>query len=153
MRVATSLSVSIMLLAASLASAHVVVAPRSSQLGAHEKYTVRVPTEGKVATTSVELTLPDGLTFIAVGAAVGHSYELKKSGERVVAIVWTMKISPNEFAEFSFMARNPKDGKDLVWKAVQTLADGSKELWTGPVGDRRPASVTTLTAAGAEHKH
>ncbi|HTE39739.1 MAG TPA: DUF1775 domain-containing protein [Steroidobacteraceae bacterium] len=137
----------------SVAHAHVVVSPRTSQKGAYEKYTVRVPTEGKVATLSVELTLPEGVNFVAVGAPTGHTYELKKSGERVVAIVWTMKISPNEFAEFSFMARNPKDGKELVWKAVQKLADGTTEQWSGPVGDRRPASVTTLSAGGAEHKH
>jgi uncharacterized protein YcnI len=142
-----------LVLLSSIASAHVVVSPRTSQAGAYEKYTVRVPTEGSVATVSVELALPEGVNFVAVGTPTGHTYELKKSGERVVAIVWTMKIHPNEFAEFAFMARNPKDGKELVWKAVQKLANGTTEQWVGSVGDRRPASITTLTTGAAEHKH
>jgi len=133
--------------------AHVTVWPRTASNGGFEKYTVRVPTEGNVATTAVELMLPEGVTFVAVAAPVGHAYQLKKSGERVSGIVWTMKIAPGEFAEFSFMARNPKEGKSIVWKAVQTFADGTKAEWVGPPGDKRPASVTQLSAGEAGHAH
>ena len=146
----------VVILAALLAlpvHAHVVVLPRESTNGAYEKYVVRVPTEGKIATTSVELQLPAEATFISVGAAVGHTYELKKSGDRVVAIVWSMRINPGEFAEFALMARNSKDGKSLTWKAVQRFADGSSTQWAGPAGDKHPASVTTLTSGGEKHAH
>ena len=141
------------LMFASVASAHVTVWPRTSALGVHEKYTVRVPTEGKVATASVELTIPDGATFVAVGAPTGHTYELKQSNGRVASIVWTMKIAPSEFAEFSFIVRNPKEGKELVWKAVQRFADGSSTQWIGPSGDKQPASITTLSNSGSDHAH
>jgi uncharacterized protein YcnI len=134
-------------------SAHVTVWPRMSTSGGFEKYVVRVPTEGQIATTSVELAIPNGVTFVSVGVAVGHQYQLMKSGDRVVSIVWTSKIGPGEFAEFSFMARNPKEGKELVWKAVQTFADGSKTEWAGKAGDKRPASVTKLTEGEAGHGH
>jgi uncharacterized protein YcnI len=130
----------------------VTVLPRESTTGAYEKYVVRVPTEGKFATTSVELELPADATFISVAAAVGHTYELKRSGDRVVAIVWSMRINPGEFAEFAFMARNPKEGTTLIWKAVQRLADGSSIAWSGPAGDKRPASFTKILPGGG-HSH
>jgi len=135
------------------AVAHVTVWPRESRAGGHEKYVVRVPTEGKVATTSVELTIPANATFIAIGAAVGHSYELKKSEGRVVGIVWSMQINPGEFAEFSFMARNSKDAKEHVWKAMQKFVDGSSTQWSGAAGDKHPASITKLSAGDAGHSH
>jgi uncharacterized protein YcnI len=131
------------LLCASL-SAHVTVWPRESQPGTYEKYVVRVPTEGKVATASVELTVPDGVTIVSMAAPTGFKYELKRTGERVTRIVWSMPIAPGEFAEFAFMARNPKDKSELTWKATQHFADGTEIAWTGPKGDKHPAPITTL---------
>jgi uncharacterized protein YcnI len=141
------------LVAMSTAAAHVTVWPRESHQGAYEKYVVRVPTEGTSATTSIELELPADVTFIAVGAAVGHTYTLKKNNGRVASIAWLMKINPGEFAEFSFMARNPKDGTQIFWRAVQRFADGTSAEWTGTSGDKHPASVTTLTGGGDVHAH
>jgi len=138
---------------ASIASAHVTVWPRTSNTGAHEKYTVRVPTEGAVATTAIELSIPSNVTFVSIGAATGHSYELKKSEGRVVAIVWSMKINPGEFAEFAFMVRNPKEGKEIVWKATQRFSDGTSTQWMGPAGDKHPASITALKAGEGGHAH
>ena len=139
--------------AMSSAAAHVTVWPQESKAGAYEKYVVRVPTEGKVATTSIELTLPPEATFISVGVADGHTYELKKAGDRVVGVVWSMQIKPGEFAEFALMARNPKEGKQLVWKAIQQFADGTSVQWVGGQGDKRPASVTRLTEGAGGHSH
>jgi uncharacterized protein YcnI len=126
------------------ANAHVTVWPRESPTGEWEKYIVRVPTEGKVATSSVELQIPDDVYVVSMGVPDGYRYELRKSGKRVIAIVWTRQIEPGEFAEFTFMARNPADAGSLVWKAVQRYVDGSKTEWTGPPGDKTPAPVTTL---------
>jgi uncharacterized protein YcnI len=138
---------------ATIASAHVTVWPRTSNTGAHEKYTVRVPTEGAVATTSIELAIPTNVTFVSIGAATTHAYELKKTEGRVVAIIWSMKINPGEFAEFAFMVRNPKDGKDIVWKATQRFADGTSTQWAGLKGDKHPASITMLSAGEGGHAH
>lgn len=126
-------------------SAHVTVWPRDSRPGAYEKYVVRVPTEGKVATASVELIVPDGVAIVSMAAPSGFTYELKRAGDRVTSIVWSMTIAPGEFAEFAFMARNPQAGAEVVWKAVQRFTDGTQQEWVGPRGDKHPASVTTLT--------
>jgi uncharacterized protein YcnI len=123
---------------------HVTVWPRESATGAHEKYVVRVPTEGKVATTSIELTVPEGVTVVSIGAPAGFTYELKRTGERVTGIVWSMKINPGEFAEFAFVARNPKAPAEIAWKAVQRFSDGTSTEWTGPRTDKHPASVTRV---------
>jgi uncharacterized protein YcnI len=128
------------------AVAHVTVWPRESRAGGYEKYVVRVPTEGKVATTSIELFIPEGLRVTALAA--GQPHERKPT-----SIVWTARIEPGEFAEFAFVARNPKEARELVWKATQRFADGTTTEWIGPRGDKRPASVTTLTSGTAQQDH
>jgi hypothetical protein len=102
---------------------------------------------------SIDLLIPDNVTFVSIGAATGHSYELRKVAGRVIGIVWTMTIKPGEFAEFAFLVRNPKEGKDIVWKVTQRFADGTSTQWVGPVGDKHPASVTTLNAEEGGHVH
>jgi uncharacterized protein YcnI len=129
---------------ATSAVAHVTVWPRESRAGGHEKYVVRVPTEGKVATVSVELFIPEGVRVTSLAA--GQRYELKKTAEVTTSIVWTARIEPGEFAEFAFVARNPAEGRDLTWKAVQRFVDGTSTEWNGPRGDKHPASVTVLTS-------
>jgi uncharacterized protein YcnI len=133
-------------LCSALASAHVTVWPRQSSPGAYEKYVVRVPTEGNVATRSVELRVPENVDIVSVGAPNGYTYELKRTGSRITSIVWTMTIKPGEFAEFAFMARNPKQVSEIRWEAVQRFADGTSTEWTGPAKDRHPASVTRVVA-------
>ena len=68
-----------LVLAYASVSAHVTVWPRESQPGAYEKYVVRVPTEGKVATTSIELLVPEGATIVSMAAPTGFTYELKRA--------------------------------------------------------------------------
>ena len=134
------------LFVASTAGAHVTVWPKQSQAGAGERYTVRAPTEGKVATTSVELEVPADVTVTAVLVGGGFSYDVRREGNRIVAIIWKLEIKPGETGEFVFFARNPK-AEQIAWKARQHLADGTSADWVGVEGDRRPASVTRLTAA------
>src|SRR5215213_7939949 len=105
-RVITAAALALLIPAA--ARAHVSIWPRESRAGATEKYTVRVPTEGKVSTTSLELEVPEGVTVETLAVPAGWKYELKKQGDRIVAITWNMEIKPGEFAEFAFVARNPR---------------------------------------------
>jgi len=132
------------LLACASAEAHVRITPAESKAGATETYTARVPTEGKVTTTSVELDVPEGVTFVSVSAPTGASYEVRKNGDRVIAIVWTTNIKPSEVEMLSFSARNPAGGEEIVWKFHQRYADGTSSEWTGPAGSRGPAPVTKL---------
>ena len=139
-----AIAISVLFVAAA-AGAHVTVWPQESRAGAGERYTVRVPTEGQVATTSVELEVPADVTVTAVLAG-GAPYEVRREANRIVAITWKLEIKPAETGEFVFFARNPKAG-EIAWKAHQRFSDGTSADWVGVEGDRRPASVTRLTAA------
>lgn len=143
--------------------AHVVVTPRESTAGAEQTYTVRVPTEGTVSSTSMELEIPAGMHVMQVAAGDGYTFDVKKDGNRIVSITWKQEIKPKEFKLYTFTAHNPQPGA-LQWKAHQTFADGSMRHWVGERGTKEPASVTTIVPKGAaapagkpaadpEHKH
>lgn len=135
----------------SFAVAHVSVRPRESKRGAEERYTVRVPTEGAVATTHVQLEVPAGVTVLEVMPADGAIFETTKQGDRITSITWKKEIAPKASAEFVFVARNPASG-EITWKARQHFKDGTSADWVGAPGERRPASVTKLTAGVANRE-
>ena len=137
-------------LMASAALAHVSVRPRESKPGATEKYIVRVPTEGKVATTSVEVDIPPGVVVDNVESADGVRSDMKREGGRIVSITWIVSIEPGANREFTFTAKNPSEGTELAWKAHQRYADGTSSEWVGAAGTRQPAPVTRLTAAAGD---
>lgn len=87
-----------------LALAHVGVRPRESKPGTEERYSVRVPTEGAVATTSVRLEIPDGVTVLEVDKMGGETFEVEKKGDRIVAITWQRNIPPKESADHQHFA-------------------------------------------------
>lgn len=142
----TALCAVVLLTVATTAGAHVTVAPNTSRGGTVERYTIRVPTEGKVTTTAVDLEVPPDVTITGVVVTGGFTYEARRDGERIVGLTWKMDIQPGEVAEFVIFARNPASGQ-IQWKAHQKFADGTSADWVGVEGDRRPAAVTTLTAA------
>jgi uncharacterized protein YcnI len=141
----TALVVLALTLAGAVVDAHVVVLPRESQAGAQQRYTVRVPTEGQVTTTSVELDVPADVTVMDVPTGESYTVDLRREGGRIVAITWKQDIKPREVAEFAFVARNPRSDR-IIWKAHQRFADGATTDWVGVEGDRRPAPVTKLAA-------
>ena len=122
--------------------AHVSVRPAQSKPGADETYTVRVPTEKAVATTSVELEVPDGVTIVKVADVESAKHEEKKTGERITVIIWTGEIKPQESATFTFTAKNPATGEKITWKIQQKYADGTVSNWT-------PATTLSATATAA----
>ncbi len=134
--------------AASVVSAHVTIWPKASQAGGSERYTIRVPTEGKVATSGVEVEIPADVAVVAVQAGAA-SYDATRDGDRITAITWKLDVKPGEFTELGLLARNPKSGTRIAWKVRQRFADGSVSEWTGPPGDRRAGPVTTLLPADA----
>ena len=125
-------------------TAHVTVAPRESQAGADQRYTIRVPTEGQVATISVELEIPADVTIAEVVPGDGYTFETRREGTRIAAITWKKEIPPRQMAQFTFVAKNPRSAQ-ISWKAHQRFADGTSADWVGGEDDRRPASVTKLT--------
>lgn len=134
-------------LVATAAQAHVTIRPRESNAGATETYTVRVPTEGKVATASVELEIPDDVTVVSV-EGTPETREVKRRGNRVVTITWNVMIPPGDSREFTFVAKNPSTASEVAWRVHQRYADGTSADWTEPAGSRRPGPVTKLIAAG-----
>ena len=136
----------LVLLAPSLAMAHVSVRPRESKPGAEEQYTVRVPTEGAVATTHVTLEIPADVTVLEVLPVEGATVDTAKQGDRVTSITWRKAIPPKASAEFAFRARNPASA-EIAWKAHQHFTDGTVADWIGAAGASRPASVTKLSAS------
>lgn len=144
----TLLSLSLVLSAA-MAYAHVTVSPDTSRGGAVERYTIRVPTEGKVTTTGLDLEVPADVTITGVLVTGGFSYEARRDGDRIVGLTWKINVKPGEIAEFVIFARNPASGQ-IQWKAHQKFEDGTSADWVGVEGDRRPAAVTRITAAAAK---
>ena len=137
----------ITVLATAALSAHVTVSPKESAAGASQRYIVRVPTEGAVATTAVTLDIPDGVVVTDVPKGDGFTAVAKREGTRTVTITWTRDIKPHEAAEFVFVAVNPASPGEVRWKAHQRFADGTTTDWVGTTGERRPASVTRIIAA------
>lgn len=143
---------------ASVVSAHVTLQPRESAPGETVTYTVRVPTEGTVATTAIELEIPDGVTVVSIDGPA-EAYEVKKSGDRIVSIAWKTDIQPKQFKTFTFVARNPMAASEISWKAHQSFADGTMSDWIEPAGGKRPAARTKVGATAekpampADHKH
>lgn len=144
------LGLTVLALSASTAQAHITIAPTQSMAGATEKYTLRVPTEGKVATVAAEVDVPEGVIVETVGMPNGWKYELKRQGDRISGIVWTLTIPPGEFVEFSFVARNPRDKAEVVWQLRQRFADGTVSDWTKGPNGIRSTSMTKLAPRPAQ---
>jgi uncharacterized protein YcnI len=141
MRCSSFLAAALLVLASS-AQAHVRVLPFESKTGAQQTYTMKVPTEGKVTTTSVELEVPAGVSVISIVDPA----ETKKVAGRITSITWKTEILPDQSKDFNFVAVNPKTDQDMAWKAHQHYADGTSRDWVDLPKTKSPASVTKLSA-------
>ena len=139
-----------MVLAASaVLLAHVGVSPREAKLGASETYTLSVPSEGGMDTSTVILDVPDGVTVTSVMAPQGAKHEEKKEGIRIVQVTWTVAIKAGASAKLQFVATNPSTGTEIAWKIHQKYTDGMSSDWVGAAGSRSPAPITKLLPATA----
>jgi|SRR5579862_8631686 len=139
----------VLLLAASAAttlSAHVMVSPPQSKTGATQKYELRVHNELKVAATSVDLDIPDGLTVTEVAKPAVGTFTTKKTGDRITAITWKIDVQPMKYLALPFTAKNPDAATDLHWNVREHLADGSVIEWSDKPGAKEKGSVTKLAA-------
>lgn len=76
------LAASVTAMTASMAHAHIMIAPNQSMAGAAEKYVVRVPTESKVATVAAELETR-GRHRGAAAVPNGWQHEIKRANDRI----------------------------------------------------------------------
>jgi hypothetical protein len=130
-------------LMASVAHAHITVSPVQSSSGSKETYTLNVPTEGAIATTTVELDVPPDVTILEV-TAPAEQYRMVKAEGRVVGIIWQVEVPPGEGRKLVFVAQNPGAGAQIEWKVHQLFADGSRRDWVEAAGSKRPAPRTLL---------
>lgn len=145
MRTSTS---TILILSASVASlsAHIMVSPPQSKSGATQKYELRVHNEAKVAATSIDLDVPEGVTVTDIAKPAGGTFTTKKAGERITAITWQVEVAPNKYLALPFTAKNPDAAKDVHWTLHEHLADGSVVDWSDAPGSKEKGPVTKLTA-------
>jgi uncharacterized protein YcnI len=132
--------------AATSLSAHVMVSPTQSKTGATQKYELRVHNEAKIAATSVELEIPDGVTVIDIAKSASGTSTAKKSGDRITSITWQVDVQPTKYIALPFTAKNPDGARDLHWTAHEHLADGSVVDWSDKPGSKEKGSVTKLIA-------
>ncbi|WP_270169577.1 YcnI family copper-binding membrane protein [Paenibacillus sp. SYP-B4298] len=154
----TAMALMVMLMFASVASAHVTVKPVEVSQGSYEVFTVRVPSENKGTTTqSIEIRVPEGVDILRVEPKPGWTYTLSKEGERITSVAWSAEgegLKETEFTEFRFQGKVGADATELNWKAYQTYADGSKADWVEAADGQYPASVTAVTpGTGDGHGH
>lgn len=127
-------------------SAHVTVSPLQSKVGAVQKYELRVHNEAKVAATSVELEIPDGVTVTEVATPAAGSYTTKTAGQRITMITWQVEVPSGKYMALPFTARNPEAVAELHWTMHEHLADGSVVDWSDKPGSQQKGSVTKLAA-------
>ena len=134
---------------ASLSAGHVTVSPLQSKSGALQKYELRVHNESKVAATSVDLDIPDGVTVTDVATSPTAKHTTKTTGDRITGITWQVDVQPNKYVALPFTAKNPEGTTDLHWSMHEHLADGSVVDWSDKPGSKEKGSTTKL-AAGVE---
>src|SRR5262245_61110931 len=103
-----ALAVAVSMAVPVVAQAHVSITPRQSTNGATEKYTIRIPTEGKVATTGADIEFPAGVIVETIQAPSGSKYDVKRENDRIVSMSIQADVKPGEFIEVGFVARNPR---------------------------------------------
>ena len=137
----------VLLLAASAVtslSAHVTVSPLQSKAGAVQAYELRVHNESKVAATSVDLDIPDGVTVTDVAKSLTGAYTTKKAGDLITGITWQVDVQPSKYVALPFTAKNPDATTDLHWSMHEHLADGSVVDWSDTPGSKEKGSVTKM---------
>jgi uncharacterized protein len=160
---------------AGTASAHVTVQGPGATQGGYTKLTFRVPTEKDVPTTQIEIAMPEDtpIASMRVMPKPGWTYQMTKGapaaplevhGEAVTEVVqritWTVApgnagIGATEFDEFEVSAGPLPETDQLVFKALQTYADGEVVRWIeepveGGEEPEKPAPVLALAAAEPE---
>jgi uncharacterized protein YcnI len=132
------------------AAAHVSIQPATADANRFQEYTVRVPTEKDVPTTSVRVVFPEGFDALRFRPpAPGWRYELERDAKgRIASVTWSgSTIGREEYELFQFMARSRKPGRYKL-EAYQTYNGSEVVGWVNDA-EPRPAPQITITAAAA----
>jgi uncharacterized protein YcnI len=131
--------------APAVAGAHIQVIPSIVAPNDPVKFTVVVPGERSDSTSSVELKMPAGLLPFSYEETPGWTRKLVLAPNGAVdRVVWTGKLPKDGFVEFSFLAGTPEQPGELVFKSLQTYADGTVVRWIGDPKSEHPAPVVEV---------
>jgi uncharacterized protein len=154
------------------ALAHVTVQSPGATQGGFAKLTFRVPTEKEVATTKLQIVFPTdaplananvkphpGWTYVVTKGkptTTVTDHDGKPLDSVVQSITWTSTgagVKPGEFDEFDVSAGPLPEVDEMVFRALQTYADGDVVRWIEPrveggAEPDHPAPVLKLAAAG-----
>jgi uncharacterized protein YcnI len=132
------------LVLAPVAAAHVEISPDKVPANSDALLTIQVPTERNVPTVKLEIKLPPGLQEVTVQAKPGWTSSNQKG-----VVTWSGgKIAPGQFDEFGVITHVPNTpGKEFVFPALQTYANGKVVRWIGTPSSDTPAPRVTLEAA------
>lgn len=116
------------------ASAHVTVKPAEVVTAGYQTFTINVPNEKPIPTTSVKLLIPVDIKAVTPTQKAGWQITTEKegSGEAAVtnSITWSGGSIGNGLRdEFTFTAKVPDQAMDIQWKSYQTYSDGSVVSW------------------------
>ena len=146
------LALALLAVAPAAASAHISVRPDAAKPGQTVALAFVVPNERSDATTvGVSVFLPPGLKTVDVPPHTGWTSVLKRAGGAVTEIDWTLERQAEAIAgtgsqDFAATLGPLPQGKQVVFKALQTYADGQVVRWIqDPAADAdRPAAVLSL---------
>ncbi len=137
------------LLLPTIAFAHVGVLPVTVPAATLQVFTVRVPTERDIPTTSVRIEFPSSLIISRFAPMPGWTRDVEKDGAgRTIAATWSGgSIAADEYQDFMFMGRTPREPGTLVFPAYQTYQDGETVAWTEAPDQEHPAATVEVVAA------
>ena len=144
MRMRIAFGVMFALVMAASLSAHIMVSPTTSKVGATQKYEVRVHNEGKLAATGIDLDVPADIMVMEVAQPANGTFSTKKTGDRITSISWQIDVQPNKYFALPFTAMNPAAAKEVQWSIQEHLADGSVVEWSNKSGAKEKGSVTKI---------
>lgn len=116
------------------ASAHVVVKPAEVTTASFQTFTIGVPNEKSIPTTTIKLLIPEGLKHVSPTQKAGWNISAEKEGTGEAAVITSITWSGGTVGagfrdEFTFSGQVPETTAELQWKAYQTYSDGTIVSW------------------------
>jgi periplasmic copper chaperone A len=158
-----------LLVAPSVAAAHVTLQPPEWEAGGFARFVVRVPNErDDAATTEVSVKFPPEVIEARFQPIDGWEREIRMADldqpieaegeepitEKIDTVTWSGgRIEPGEFQEFGVSFQVPEDaapGTMLSFPSIQTYSSGEVVRWIGPEESDEPAPLVEVLEAPPE---
>lgn len=155
-------AVTVLLLTATPAAAHVSVSPEEVTEGSTATLTFHVPNERDDASTvKIDVAMPESAPFrsVSVQPVAGWTHDVTRAGDSVTRIAWSGgEIGPGEFVELSISVGPVPEVEKLEFPVLQTYDSGEVVRWIDPVVDgesepEHPAPTAVVTSGDASGAH